>query len=222
MGENKTQPLRLIAITDRNVLGMGDPVRAAEEALAGGLPTLMLREKDLPNDQLLPIANRLRRATARAGALLLLNRNLEVARGVGADGVHLGVDGPTIAEARRALGSDARIGYSAHDINEALRAFEDGADYVIFSPIFETPSKTGILRPVGLEALGRLAAEAPGPVVALGGIDATQLPSVLASGASGVAVIRAIFGTASPREATRALLELIPGPDADSTAALSK
>lgn len=218
MSGKKIHALRLIGITDRNVMGMGDPVRAAEEALAGGLPALMLREKDLPEDQLLPLATRLRRRAAEAGASFILNRNLDVARGTGADGIHLGIDGPSLAEARQALGADALLGYSAHDINEVLRAFDAGADYVTFSPIFETPSKDGILRPVGLEALARVVDEAPGPIVALGGIDESNVTAVLEAGAHGVAVIRAIFGAASPREATARLLRLIGTPIANSDA----
>jgi len=228
MTGKRLEALRLIGITDRNVLGLGDPVHAAEEALASSLPALMLREKDLPEDQLLPIATRLRRQAAQAGALFIINRNIDVARGVGADGVHLGVEGPSLAEARDALGRDALLGYSAHDLNEVLRAFDAGADYVTFSPIYETPSKAGILRPVGLEALARVVGESPGPVIALGGIDESNLSQVLQAGAHGVAVIRAIFGNASPREATTGLVRAIASfgqplpPNVDSPAAPPK
>lgn len=201
------QALRLIGITDRHAIGMGSLARASELALEGGLPALMLREKDLTEEEALPLAREIRALTGSRGRLLIVNRRLEVARAVQADGVHLGADGPTIVEARRAMGTDAVLGYSAHDVNEALRAFESGADYVIFSPIFETPSKRGVLRPVGLEALGHLARVAPGPVIALGGISAVNAGAVAETGAAGVAVVRAIFAARDPAAATRELLE---------------
>ena len=168
----------------------------------------MLRDKDLPEEQILPLARQLRAMTAKSGTLLILNRRPRIARAVGADGVHLGVDGPTIAQARNELGADAIVGYSAHAVNEALAAFEQGADYTTFSPIYETPGKSDILQPVGLEALERLAGHAPGPVIALGGINAANIEDVAKTGAAGVAVIRAIFGAAAPGKATARLLEL--------------
>lgn len=195
-----------MAVTDREVLGMGSLASAAGSALAGGLPALILREKDLPDESLLPIALELRALTSKAGALFIVNRRIAVARAAGADGVHLGADGPSLAEARRELGAEAVLGYSAHEINESLRAFDQGADYVIFSPIFETPSKHGVLQPVGLEALARVAEAAPGPVVALGGISKDNIGLVAKTGAAGAAAIRAIFAARSPSEAVTALL----------------
>lgn len=203
---SKTFP-RLMAISDREALGMGDLLAAARSAVAAGLPALMLREKDLPDEQILPLAQELRAMTSRAGTLFMINRRLNVGRAVRADGVHLGIDGPTIPEARKAMGSESVLGYSAHDPNEALRAFDQGADYVIFSPIFETPSKQGILQPVGLEALARLAKIAPGPLIALGGISLANIAEVARTGAAGAAVVRAIFGSGDPGAATKRLLE---------------
>lgn len=200
--------LSLLAITDRHVIGMGSLVAAAREALDAGLPSLMLREKDLPEEDILPIAGELRAETARFGALLIVNRRLSLARAIGADGIHLGADGPTIHEARHALGPDAIIGYSAHGVDEALRAFAAGSHYVLLSPIYPTPGKAGIMDAIGLDPLRRLAARAPGPVLALGGVGLGQLREVAAAGASGVAVIRAVFGARSPRDATRALLRV--------------
>lgn len=185
--------LRLIAITD--TLG-GDWTaleRKATTALAAGLPALLLRERALPDADLLPIARRLKAAADAHGALFIVNRRLELASVVGAGAVHLGATGPTLEEARAALGSGVLLGYSAHTHPEALDALARGADYVTFSPVFATPSKAGILKPVGLAALTALARQAPGRVVALGGIDERNYPEVLRAGAIGAAVIRAIF-----------------------------
>ncbi len=202
-----TRSLRLIGITDREVLGMGGQVEAARRALNGGLPALMLREKDLPDEELLRLGASLRRVTQATGAIFLVNRRLKIARAIGADGVHLGAQGPSLAEARAVLGETVILGYSAHDLNETLDAFERGADYVIFSPIYETPSKRGILKPVGLEALARVVEDAPGPVIALGGVCAANVAEVAKTGACGVAAIRAVFAEADPGGACRVLLE---------------
>lgn len=195
--------LRLIAITD--TLGRDWPAveRTAACALAAGLPALMLRERDLSDADLLPIALRLKTQAAAHGALLIVNRRLELARTVGAGAVHLGASGPTLAEARALLGEAVLLGYSAHAHAEALAALERGADYVTFSPVFATPSKAGILEPVGLEALANLARQAPGRVVALGGINEENYPEVLRAGAIGGAVIRAIFAAEDPAAVVR-------------------
>lgn len=197
-----------MAITDRTVVGGTDRLLPAiREAVAGGLPALMLRERhELPEEELLSLVRQIRTITRDAGTLLIVNRHLELARTALADGVHLGAEGPTLREARRELGPSAILGYSAHSPREALRALEEGAHYVMFSPVFDTPSKRGILKPVGLAALTQLARDAPGPVIALGGIDGSNLAEVAATGAAGIAVIRAIFAATSPRSATAQLL----------------
>lgn len=206
MALSSPDALRILAITDRHVIGMGSFLAASREALEGGLPALMLREKDLPEEELFPIASQLREETRRTGALFLINRRLELARGVGADGIHLGAEGPGIEDARQVLGQEAIIGYSAHGVDEALAAFESGHDYVLLSPIFPTPSKAGIMDAIGLDPLRKLTARASGPVLALGGIADSNLSEIAAAGASGVAVVRAIFGARSPRHATEHLL----------------
>jgi thiamine-phosphate pyrophosphorylase len=160
----------------------------------------MLRERDLKDEELLALARPMRDATRRFGAALIVNRALDVARVVGADGAHLGKDGPTIERAREALGAGATIGYSAHDPAEAQAAFEAGADYVVFGPVFPTPGKPGHAG-VGLAALAEVARRAPGPVLAVGGIGLDNIASIAATGAAGAAAIRAIFAAEDPREA---------------------
>lgn len=207
--QKKLTRLRLVAITDSQVMEWTEMEQVAERALGAGLPALMLREKAMSDEALAPIAQRLREATREAGALLIVNRRLELAQAVAADGVHLGASGPSIREALDALEPGMLVGYSAHSIPEALGAFEEGAHYVFFSPIFETPSKRGILAPVGLEALAELTQKAPGPVLALGGITRENIAQVMKVGAHGVALIRAIFGAVDPTQATRELVGLI-------------
>lgn len=207
MGHREPDPrLKLIGITE---LGPGGPdalIRAAEQAFAGGLPALMFREKSLPENDALKLAIKLSDLARGAGALFIVNRRLDLAKDLRADGIHLGADGYTIEEARAALGHNSILGYSAHSETEALDALNRGADYVFFSPVFETPSKAGILEPVGLKRIEKLARQAPGRVIALGGISAENIAQIARAGAAGAAVIRAIFAAPSSGDAVRNLL----------------
>ncbi len=144
------------------------------------------------------------RALAReGGALVLVNGPFHAAKRLEADGVHLPASGPPIGEAREVLGPGVLAGRSAHDAKELARAA--GADWVFLSPLFATRSKPGAPA-LGVEAFARLAASAPSPVYALGGITRESLPACFAAGACGVAAISALLEAGGPafvREAMR-------------------
>jgi thiamine-phosphate pyrophosphorylase len=184
---------RLIGILESPDGASAEMWRQVEAALAAGLPALMLRQRQGTDEAPRPLAMRLRNLTAETGALFLMNRRLDLAVECGADGVHTGQHGIKPATLRAALGPERLIGYSAHGKAEALAALGQGADYVTFSPIFDTPSKRGLLTPVGLEPLRDLCAEADKPVIALGGIGQSNLGEVLEAGAHGAAMIRGVF-----------------------------
>lgn len=202
--------LRLIGIADPSAAPWEQLESAATRALEAGLPALMLRDHELPDTAFEPIVARMRVVTRARGALLLLNRRPGIARRIDTDGVHVGKDGPSVARLRHECPPDVLIGYSAHAGEEARLAFEEGADYVFFSPVFDTPSKRGVLAPAGLEVLKAVSEEMPGPVIALGGIDVGNVRAVMSSGASGVAMIRGIFSPSrDAAQQTRELLALV-------------
>ncbi len=159
----------------------------------------MLRERSTPRDEVLTRARTIQAACRRAGALFLVNHHVEVAAAVGADGVHLGFRSLAPERARAIVGSDAVIGASTHNAGELRRAIDGGCDYVTYGPIFDTPSKRGLVAPCGLDAL-RQAVEraAPTPVFALGGVGAKQIRAVRATGVHGVAFIRAVLSADEP------------------------
>jgi len=190
----------LVLVTDRTATGVRDLVAVVERALAAGLPAVQLREKDLPGRPLLALAERLRAATARAGALLFVNDRVDVAIACGADGVHLGGASMPVDVARRLLGDRALLGVSTHAPGEAPA----GADFAFFGPVWATPSKSGTQGAARLAAAVRAA---PIPVLAIGGVTPARVADVRAAGAAGVAVIRAILAAEDPGAATRALLE---------------
>jgi thiamine-phosphate pyrophosphorylase len=173
-----------------------------ERALDAGLPAVQLREKDLPGRPLLALAERLRRATAARGAQLFVNDRLDVALAAGADGVHLGGASMPVEVARTLL-PGLLVGASVHGIEEAARS---AADFLFFGPVFATPSKAAFGAPQGLAALEAAARASDRPVLAIGGLDAARVAAVRATGAHGVAVIRAILAAPDPAAAARALL----------------
>jgi thiamine-phosphate pyrophosphorylase len=175
-------------------------------ALAGGVSAVMLREKDLATDALVALGRDVAAACRDAGALFLVNHDVVAARELGADGVHLGFRSITVAAARAMAGEDALVGFSAHEPEETGRAVLEGADYVTFGPIYDTPSKQGFLVPRGAAALEAAVLAADGaPVVALGGIVAERVLELRRAGAAGVACIRAVLEAQDETAAARRL-----------------
>lgn len=183
------------------------------EAVAGGVQVVQLREKELPDAELRPLAEAGRALCERMGALFVLNDNPRVAAGVGADGVHVGQEDMPVAQVRELVGPEMLIGLSTHS-PEQIEAVDAGlVDYIGVGPIHETPTKPG--RPaVGLELIRYAAARAPVPFFAIGGLDAGNAGEALEAGAQRIVVLRAIADAPDPRAAAgelRALLDDRPG-----------
>src|SRR5207245_6046821 len=192
-----SSPPRLILVTDRRATGR-DLVAVVEAALDAGLPAVQLREKDLPGRPLLALAERLRAATTRTGALFLVNDRIDVALAAGADGVQLGGGSMPVEVARQLLPPGTLVGISTHAPGEA-RA---DADFALFGPVWETPSRAGAQ---GEARLGEAVRAAALPVLAIGGVAAERVPAALGAGAAGVAVIRPILVAPDPAAAARPL-----------------
>ena len=194
----------LTLITDRRLcqsLSLGE---AVARAVAGGVNVVQLREKDLAAAQLVPLADRLR-AITQAKALLIVNSRLDVAQVCGADGVHLPERGASVAVTRRLAGNGLIVGRSVHSAEEAVKAQEEGADYVQVGAIFPSPSHPG--HPAGLGLLEKVAARVTIPIVAVGGITADNVGQVMQAGARGAAVISAILDSPSPGASARRLAD---------------
>ena len=203
---------KLYLITDRLNLPDGQDLFAqVEAALRGGVQCVQLREKDLPAAALLPLAQRMRELTREYGAQLLINREIEVALAVNADGLHLGGDSLSIKAARRRLGPDKLIGVSTHRLKEVCQAVKDGADFVTFGPVYATPSKLKYGEPVGVEALAQaiVAAGDTSPVFALGGVNLKRLPKLLDLGCRQVACIGAILFAEDPEAQARKMVRML-------------
>jgi thiamine-phosphate pyrophosphorylase len=196
---------RLYLVTDRHRTAGRPLLEVVAAALQGGVDAVQLREKDLSARELLALGELLRDLCDRYGARLVINDRIDVARAVRADGAHLPSHSFHPREARRLLGGSALIGVSTHSLAEVHAAHDAGADFIVFGPVFDTPSKRPFGAPVGLESLAQVAHATATPVVAIGGITAAHVPALRATAASGIAVISAILAAPDPCGAALAL-----------------
>ena len=179
-----------------------------EEAAAGGVQIIQLREKRLTDAELLERARRVRKITRKARVLFIVNDRPDIARLAEADGVHLGQEDMPVRDARRIIGPDALIGLSTHTIEQVRRAVLEGADYLGIGPAFPSPTKEFTTIP-GLEFVRQAAAETSLPAFALGGITLDHLPEVLAAGAGRIAVSSAIGAADEPRPVAEAFCRML-------------
>lgn len=201
---NLRESLRLYVITDHGLARGRDEVAVVRAALKGGATAIQLRGKGQDARALCELGRALLRETQAAGALLFVNDRLDVAQAIGADGVHLGQDDLPCADARRIAGPGLLIGVSAESPRLAAAAKSDGADYVGTGSVYATSSKPDAGEPIGLPGLQAVVEATDLPVVAIGGISASNAAPCLAAGACGVAVISAVIGAQDPEAAARA------------------
>lgn len=181
----------------------------AEAAVAEGVRLLQLRMKHAPRSAVLDRARRLREITRGTSTLFIVNDDVEVAAECDADGVHLGQDDLPLDEARRRWPAPGKLfGLSTHNAAQiaAAGALRPPPDYIGIGPVFPTPTKSPPDPTLGLDGLRELLARATRPAVAIGGINAENLPAVLAQGARNFAVVRAVGDAPDPREAIRRLM----------------
>jgi thiamine-phosphate diphosphorylase len=190
----------LMLVTDRSRCGGVDGLIAVvEEAVQGGVDAVQLREKDLPPEELRPLARRMREVTF-GRALLLVNGPLDVALATPADGVHLPESAPLVRRPQEGF----LVGRSVHSVDAARRAMAEGADYLIAGPVYETASHPG-RDPAGPSLIEEVTVAVTVPVLAIGGINAARIEQVVRAGASGVAVISAVLDRPDSRAAAAEL-----------------
>ncbi|MBI3621198.1 MAG: thiamine phosphate synthase [Nitrospirae bacterium] len=195
----------LYLITDRRLTGGVPLPDAVADAARAGACAVQLREKDLSTRELLDLARQVRERTAAAGATLFINDRVDLCWAAGADGVHLREDSLPTDVVRRLVGVERFIGVSAHSMEAAVRAEAQGADFVLFGPVYDTPSKRAYGPPQGVDRLAEVAARVRVPVFAVGGVTAARVPELLGAGAHGVGVISAVFGAGDVFRAAEAM-----------------
>jgi thiamine-phosphate pyrophosphorylase len=183
---------RLYGILDLAYVEPGNALEVAESLIEGGVDLLQLRAKDRASEEIEEFAARLHGVTQERGVPLIINDHPAIARNVGAAGVHLGQDDLSIAEAREFVGADCAVGKSTHSVDQAIRAFYEGADYIGFGPLFATPTKPDY-SPIGLNDIEKVHEAVRIPIFCIGGIKLDNLPKVIEAGAHRVVIVSGLL-----------------------------
>lgn len=220
LNKKRLNEFKLYAITDINPLtltlspqgrgqGEGEILNVIKEALRGGVDIIQLRSKGVSDRFLLELGKKIRQMTLQMKKLFMVNDRVDLMLALNADGVHLGQDDLPIKMARAIIKNKSKfIGCSTHSVEQARQAAREGADYIGYGPIFETPTKP-TYPPVGLDSIQKVVRKIKIPVVCIGGIDQSNAKSVIKAGANRIAVVRAIFSSAHPFHAARELKRMI-------------
>lgn len=179
-------------------------LQIAEEAIAGGVTMVQLREKSMPLRQALEEARQLRELCREKGVPFIVNDRVDIAMLLDADGVHVGQDDMPAIEVRK-LFPGKIVGVSAGSPEEARWALEQAPDYLGIGPVYATATKADAGEAIGLELISALAADPGIPLVGIGGIHSGNASQVIGAGADGVAVVSAITRSSDPREAASQL-----------------
>jgi thiamine-phosphate pyrophosphorylase len=183
---------RLYGILDLSYVESSEAERIAGQMILGGVDLIQLRAKARPSAEIATMAATLHDTTSRQGVPLIINDHPEVARIVPAEGVHVGQDDLPIAEVREIAGPNCVVGKSTHSVDQAIRAFYEGADYIGFGPIFATPTKPDY-PPIGLEDIRKVHDAVHIPIFCIGGIKLDNLPEVIEAGARRVVIVSGLL-----------------------------
>ena len=175
--------------------------KCAEAAVRAGVKIVQLRMKHASREDVLREGRELRRVTAGTGTLFIVNDDPSIASEVGADGVHVGQGDMAPAEVRSRYPELKVVGLSTHNMDQVRASIAQPIDYIGVGPVYATPTKDIPDPTLGLDMMSRMIAAAAHPAVAIGGIDASRLPDVIAAGARNYAVVRAVCQSEDPYSA---------------------
>lgn len=198
-----TGAFRLCLVTDPGA--RLDPVALALAAARGGATIVQLRNKTADDAAITAMARAMKAVLAPFGVPLIVNDRVAAARAAGADGVHVGQGDMPAAQARAIMGPGAIIGLSIETAAQLADADWDALDYIGVGPVRATPTKPDHAAPIGMDGLAAIAAAAPRPVIAIGGVGAGDARAIRGAGAAGMAVVSAICAAPDPQAAARAL-----------------
>lgn len=200
--------LLLYAVTDRKwtspQVSLYDQVCAA---IDGGVSCVQLREKQLDESDFLAQARLIGKLCRARRVPFIINDNVELALRCQADGVHIGQDDMDAQQVRKRIGEQMILGVSAHNVEEARTAFQNGADYLGAGAVFSTSTKNNVTT-LPLDTLREICSSVELPVVTIGGIDRSNILKLKGTGVAGVAVVSAIFSQPDPCQAARELVAL--------------
>jgi thiamine-phosphate pyrophosphorylase len=196
LASDRLATARLYAIVDLGYVDVANAPYVTEKLIEGGVDLIQLRAKNLPPAQIAKLGHALRSIIPASGldahSLFILNDHPHLAGEIGADGVHVGQDDLSVAEARRLAGGAMLVGKSTHALDQATAAEKEGADYIGVGPIYATATKPDYL-PVGPTLIGKVAEAVRVPQFCIGGINEDTLPEVITAGARRVVIVSALL-----------------------------
>lgn len=198
----------LYLCTDRDLMSTDTIEEAVEQAVKGGCTVVQLREKDCSSLEFYETALRVKKITDEYKIPLIINDRVDIALAVNADGVHVGQDDLPAASVRRILGGDKVIGVSAGSVREAVKAREDGADYLGVGAMHATSTKTDA-DVTTVEELKKIREMVDLPIVAIGGMNKQTLPELKGTGIDGIAVVSAVIAADDIERAASELSEAV-------------
>lgn len=207
---------RLHVLTDFHLQQKHAHAELARQAIRGGADSIQFRQKHGGIQNILKEAKTVAQVCRDASIPLIVNDRLDLMQAVGAAGVHLGQRDFPIADARAVLGSEVTIGATATKTAQAVAAYETGADYIGFGPVYPTTSKRNPKSVKGPEGLAEASEAVPIPVIAIGGITHDRVRRTLDAGAHGVAVLSAVCTAKNPERATARFRAAIDGATPDA------
>lgn len=202
------ESLLLYAVTDRSWTGEQTIFQQVEETLKGGTTFLQLREKNLSDEEFKSEAEKIKKICAEHKVPFVINDNVELAKEIDADGVHVGQDDMNASNVRQIIGNDKILGVSVQTVEQAILAEKQGADYLGVGAVFSTSTKSDAIE-VPYEMLQKICSAVKIPVVAIGGINKSNVNQLAKSGICGIAVISAIFAEKNILEATKELKNIV-------------
>lgn len=205
--KNIKDAMLLYAVSDRSWTQNQSLYQQIEDALKGGVTCVQLREKQMDQQSFIDEAKSISALCKKYNVPLIINDNVDVALAAGADGVHLGQEDTDAALVRKKVGDSLLIGVSVHNVQEAVKAVKDGADYLGAGAVFSTSTKQDASA-LSFETLRHICQSVDIPVVAIGGINKQNIGNLKGSGIAGVAVVSAIFAEPNCRTAAEELLPL--------------
>jgi len=205
----KTFDLSLYLVLDPDLCQQHSMLDTARLAVAGGATVIQVRHKRASTAERIALARSVKDALRDTSALVVMNDDIDAAIEADVDALHIGQRDVTPAVARARIGPQMILGLSVNSESAAHAVDPALVDYVGIGPVFATPTKPDHEQPIGFAGLARIVAACSVPAVAIGGLKQQHVNDVLASGASGIAVVSAICGTPDPRLAAKELWERI-------------
>lgn len=206
--DKKQADYSLYLCTDRELMSTSTLEEAVEQAIKGGATVIQLREKDSSSKEFYETACSIKKITEKYKVPLIINDRADIALAVDAEGVHVGQsDLPPLA-VRNIIGKDKIVGVSAHNVEQAVKAYEEGADYIGVGAMYATNTKKNA-EVTGIEGLRKIRANVSIPIVAIGGINEKKVLNFKGTGIDGIAVVSAVIAKPDIKEAASVLAELV-------------